>query len=132
MKKNDTLRQARLKWAETLAKRFRRRCMGCGIQQNWLQIHEIERRSHGRKWAHTCNYLLLCVSCHAGPFATMPHAEQLAHKLYWDPEHFDLQAWLRIGDPTLSAPYRVTLREVEMQMQLLGNDDAMRPTDGKG
>lgn len=43
----------------------------------------------------------------------MPHAQQLAYKLIADPECFDLDAWLRLGDPELRAPNRVTMDEVE-------------------
>lgn len=91
------------------------RCMACGESPRWppLAVHEIERRSHApRSWAHRCNYLLVCTACHEGPFATMPHAQQLAYKLIADPEGFDLQAWLRLGDPELRAPNRVTMDEV--------------------
>jgi len=46
----------------------------------------------------------------------MPHARQLAHKLLWDAEAFDLEAWLRIRDPELRAPRRVTLAEVVREL----------------
>lgn len=94
------------------------RCMGCGRTQ-WagaihpLECHEIERRSHAPgRWAALCNLLMLCHGCHAGPFATMGHAKQLAHKLLWDPDHFDLEAWLRLRDQELKAPQRVLYGEV--------------------
>lgn len=90
-------------------------CMSCGGSSSWppLAVHEIERRSHAIKcWGHRCNYLLICQACHAGPFACMPHARQLAFKLIADPAHFDLDAWLRLKDPELHAPERVTMREV--------------------
>jgi hypothetical protein len=90
-------------------------CCGCGraIPRKLLQIHEIERRSQAqRTWGHRSNYLLLCAGCHAGDFDSMPHADQLARKLLHDPEHFDLNVWLKIRDPELRAPQRVTLREV--------------------
>ena len=92
------------------------RCMFCGLSPHWpeLQVHEIERRSQApRTWAQRCNFLLLCQSCHAGPFATMPHAKQLALKYLRDPLHYDLQEWLRIKDPTCRAPARVTQEEVD-------------------
>jgi hypothetical protein len=42
----------------------------------------------------------------------MPHAKQLAFKLIADPCHFDLDTWLRLKDPELHAPGRVTMQEV--------------------
>lgn len=91
-------------------------CMSCGDSSRWppLAVHEIERRSHAIKcWAHRCNYVLLCTSCHAGEFACMPHAKQLAYKLIADPLHFDLPSWLMLRDPELRAPNRVMMSEVE-------------------
>ena len=90
-------------------------CMHCCNPEDWngLQTHEIERRSQAqRTWGHRCNYLLLCERCHAGPFAAMPHSQQLAIKLIRDPNYFDLKEWLRLKDPELKAPERVTLSEV--------------------
>lgn len=43
----------------------------------------------------------------------MPHAQQLAFKMLRDPEHYDLEEWLRIRDPELRAPERVTQQEVD-------------------
>lgn len=113
MKLSAAQQRARQEWAEAAWKRIRV-CMGCGRSPAWYEVHEMERRSQAPKtWAHPCNYLLLCRTCHAGPFATMEHAYQLAHKLYWDKEHFDLEAWLRLKDRELVAPRRVTMEEVE-------------------
>ena len=98
-------------------------CMGCGrTQWSWafypLECHEIERRSHATgRWAALCNLLMLCRDCHAGPFATMQHARQLAHKLFWDSENFDLDAWLRLRDPALLAPNRVTYAEISEHLE---------------
>jgi hypothetical protein len=92
------------------------RCMFCSASPQWpeLQVHEIERRSQApRTWAQRCNYLLLCQPCHAGQFATMPHAKQLALKFVRDRSHYDLQEWLRIKDPIGRAPDRVTQEEVD-------------------
>ena len=98
-------------------------CMGCGRRQ-WagamfpLECHEIERRSHSpHRWAALCNLLMLCRTCHIGPFDTMPHAQQLAHKLHFDPDNFDLEAWLRVRDPELRAPNRVTYGEVAEHLE---------------
>jgi hypothetical protein len=80
---------------------------------NRAEVHEIERKSHApKRWAHRCNYLLLCHQCHSGPFAAMPHAKQLAVKLVRDPNHFELVTWLRLRDPELRAPERVTIADV--------------------
>ena len=49
------------------------------------------------KWGHRCNYLILCHSCHAGPFASMPHAKQLAVKKAKDPQNYDLAAWIELS-----------------------------------
>lgn len=91
-------------------------CMRCGGGAAYfpLSVHEIERRGHApRRWANRANYLLVCVFCHEGAFAAMPHAEQLAWKFHSDPECYDLDVWLRIKDPTLRAPNRVTQAEVD-------------------
>lgn len=114
----DDERRERVAWAVETAHRLRNRCMGCrGAWQHGLQVHEIERRSHApTRWAQPCNYLLLCPVCHGTDFATMCHARQLAHKLYWDAGHFDLQTWLRIRDPELMAPNRILPAEVEVWM----------------
>ena len=95
------------------------KCMVCGWEESrspyrWLETHEIERRSHAQgRWAHRCNYLLLCNQCHREMIPLMLHAEQLAHKLKADPEHFDLDAWLRLRDPDLKAPKRVCMDDIE-------------------
>ena len=91
-------------------------CMYCDAQRDWLplSVHEIERRSHSTKrWASNCNLLLLCTRCHMDYFATMAHAKQLAVKYMKDRLHYDLDAWLRLRDPGLSAPNRVTQVEVD-------------------
>lgn len=44
--------------------------------------------------------------------AAMPHARQLAYKYIHDILHYDLEEWLRIKDPELRAPNRVTEDEV--------------------
>jgi len=95
-------------WACDTATRLNHRCMGCGRQKWNLHIHEIERRSQApRRWCHRSNFLLLCQDCHSGEFDAMAHPRQLAHKLWWDAENYDLDAWLRLRDPELKAPLRV-------------------------
>lgn len=93
-------------------------CMFCGGDGGWigLQVHHIQRRSGAQKSPRIhagFNLLLLCESCHAGPFATMPHAKQLRLKMEVDFEHYNLREWLRIADPELRAPNRITQEEVD-------------------
>lgn len=122
----DAARKTREEWRLSQLQR----CMFCGAVPSWLPlaVHEIERRSHApTRWAAKCNYLLLCEPCHAGPFATMPHARQLAVKLVADSTHFDLQAWLRLKDPLLAAPDRVTASEIkDLAMLFATNPEAFR------
>ena len=91
-------------------------CWVCGGKdyQGWpLETHEIERRSHAPKTCmHECNYFRACKKCHMDDLAAMPHAQQLAYKKEYDPERFDLEQWLRLRDPELRAPNRVTTEEV--------------------
>lgn len=92
-------------------------CMFCGIHEGVsfgpLHIHEIERKGQARdRWGVRCNYLKLCNDCHEGPFASMPHARQLAVKLIKDYQHFDLDKWLLIKHPDGKAPLRVTMLDI--------------------
>ena len=93
-------------------------CMICDWYENsgqyrWLETHEIERRSHApTRWAHRCNYLLLCNQCHHERIPLMSHAEQLAFKWNRDRKHFDLDGWLRLRDPDLNAPNRVSMEDI--------------------
>lgn len=74
----------------------------------------MERRSHAPESRdHGCNYFVVCSVCHQCDLDTMPHAKQLAYKQKWDPRHYDLEAWLRLRDPELKAPERVTQAEVD-------------------
>lgn len=112
--------QERKAWTEWAKSVMSNRCMGCALRPLWLETHEIERRSQAPgRWAHACNYLLLCQNCHMGLFDCMGHAKQLSHKLYWDRLHYDLVAWLKLRDPELEAPLRVTQQEVESHLPLL-------------
>jgi hypothetical protein len=122
----ESIRQDREDWRARKAEL----CMVCGWESGsrsgwgqfkWLETHEIERRSQAAgRWARPCNYLLVCNLCHAGPLAAMPHARQLAHKLAGDAEDFDLEVWLRIRDPDLRAPERVTMDEIREELEGLG------------
>jgi hypothetical protein len=101
-------------WGESM----KRRCMYCllkeGLVTGALQIHEITRRSAApTRWADRSNYLLLCQLCHSGPFAAMEPAKELAVKMLRDPEHYDIDRWLRVQDQWLRAPLRVTQSEVD-------------------
>ena len=107
-------RVARIEWRLSVAES----CMVCQWSEErcgfrWLETHEIERRSHAAgRWAHPCNYLLVCNYCHGDTMPTMSHAEQLAVKFKHDAMNFDLEAWLRLRDPELNAPGRVTMEEI--------------------
>lgn len=113
-------RDDRMSWRDSMPQR----CMVCGWTMGksigpavWLEVHEIQPRSQAAgRWAHHSNYLLTCNHCHANTLASMPHAEQLAIKLVKDADHFDLDAWLRIKDPELRAPDRVTMDDVNAHL----------------
>jgi hypothetical protein len=96
------------------------KCMICGWEEGrssyrWLETHEIEPRSLAQgRWAHRCNYLLLCNHCHHERIPLMSHAEQLAYKIKADRDHFDLDSWLRLRDPELRAPCRVRMEDIEV------------------
>jgi hypothetical protein len=45
--------------------------------------------------------------------AAMPHARQLAYKQRHDKGNYNLDQWLRLRDPELKAPDRVTQGEVD-------------------
>jgi hypothetical protein len=51
--------------------------------------------------------------------AAMPHAQQLAFKHIYDPVNFNREQWLRIRDPSLRAPNRVTQEEIETYISQL-------------
>ena len=110
----------RQEWADA-AYRRQPLCMCCGKKFPWPgpQVHEMERKSQAvRRWAHACNYLLVCEPCHAGPLATMPHVEQLARKYLMDRERFDLETWLtlRVGQQ----PRAITMGDVMQAVGELG------------
>lgn len=44
--------------------------------------------------------------------AAMPHPKQLAYKFLYDDKYFHLEDWLKLRDPELRAPKRVTIEEV--------------------
>jgi hypothetical protein len=52
----------------------------------------------------------------------MPHAKQLAYKQLSDHRHYDLSLWLKIRDPDLRAPKRVTQEDVDAYLDSLGKD----------
>jgi hypothetical protein len=96
-------------------------CMYCGVSGIYgLEVHEIDRKSHARnRWGVRCNYLKLCRTCHANAFASMPHDRQLAVKLICDVDNFDLEEWLRIRDPELRAPDRVTMTDIVQHLRVV-------------
>lgn len=88
-------------------------CLSGGDPWRGLQIHEIERRSHApQRWADYCNYFLTCPTCHEQHLSTMSHARQLAYKWIHDNPNFDLKRWLKLKDPDMEAPDRVTMGEI--------------------
>lgn len=111
----DSIKEDRAVWRAQFS-----RCMYCG-DSDILEVHEIARRSAAtRSWGDPSNYLLLCGAmsrnnCHEKRFATMPAARQLAVKLIRDPWSYSLVDWLRIQDPELKAPDRVTQEEVDRE-----------------
>jgi len=81
--------------------------------KNDIQIHHIERRSQApKRYDVPENLFLVCGDCHTAKFHNRSHAWQLAVKLVWDSENFDLEKWLRIRDPELRSPDRVTLVDI--------------------
>lgn len=120
----ESVKEERVAWA----RRKKQACMACGATNVWpaLQIHEIERRAHcPDTWCHPSNLLYLCEPCHAGDFASMPHARQLAVKWLADPDGFHLMHWLRLKDPLLRAPHRVTMAEVMEWVEVITTEQAL-------
>ncbi len=102
----------RQSWADN-----RRQCWVCGATHHAgfpLETHEMERKSQAphHAWAKEENYFRACKKCHMDDLAAMPHAKQLAYKYIHDILHYNLESWLRIKDPELRAPSRVTEDEV--------------------
>lgn len=111
-----SVKQDREAWRDSMSNC----CMICGAINVWpaLQIHEICPRSAApNRWWHRCNALLLCQQDHDNIWSKSD-AEQLAIKAVCDPVHFDLVAWLRIGDQELRAPDRVTWSDVAAHLQV--------------
>lgn len=122
----ERIKQMRVDWANSKPAK----CMACGAKNVWppLAVHEIERRSHCDEWAHPANLLLICSECHEGPFATMSHAKQLGYKWLADRNDFDLMHWLRLRDPILRAPNRVTMEEIMDWVEVITTDEALGVT----
>jgi hypothetical protein len=100
-------------------------CMRCGIRPGFLEIHEILRRSRCVNWGFRANYLALCGNCHvyfdASNRETM--TEALAIKKIRDPDHYDLNLWLRMRDER--AMEFITDEEVERKIsQIRKTEDA--------
>lgn len=105
------------KWLSSL---FVKKCWICPqfLNERWpttLQVHHIERRAHAIKSRYDIpeNFFLTCLECHNSALDIMPHPLQLNYKMKFDLEHYDLEKWLRIRDPELRAPDRVTQEEVD-------------------
>ena len=106
------------------------RCFICGKREppnpsdfSRLQVQHIERRAHADKSRRNriVNLAKACMSCHAGPLATMAHARQLAFKWRSDIAGYGSLAefvrdFLMIKDPALRAPNRVTVEEVREEL----------------
>ena len=92
-------------------------CWMCGKESYRgfpLETHEIERKSQApSRWASPVNYFRTCKKCHMDDLAAMPHARQLAYKQRHDKENYNLDKWLRLRDPELKAPDRITQGEVD-------------------
>jgi len=106
------LMEDRKEWANCWEK-----CWVCGATHHAgfpLETHEMERKSQAphHAWATKENYFVACKKCHMDDLAAMPHANQLAYKYIHDILHYNLESWLRIKDPELRAPNRVTEDEV--------------------
>ncbi|MCH9838234.1 hypothetical protein K0U83_21405 [bacterium] len=113
-----TGQEGRALWRDYILERHQGRCQLCRTAAA-SEVHEIERRSHAAKtWANVVNYLHLCQDCHHQVIPIMDHAEQLAVKLVTDPEHFALVEWLKLRDPGLRAPERVTMADIANYLEV--------------
>lgn len=99
--------ELKLAWRQS-----QRKCWLCN--KTWAcDLHHVERRSHGSTADQPCNWFAACRECHDGPLAAkVKHPEQLCLKMLADPMHFSLERWLRIADPELRAPCRVTFHDI--------------------
>lgn len=82
------------------------------------QVHHIARKgfiNSVKKYDDPAIFFLICTICHAGDFHNTSRAWQLALKLKYDPERFDLDRYNELCDPTL----RVTQAEVEAEINKL-------------
>ena len=78
---------------ELWAKRFAK-CWACGRHADWIETHEIVRRSETADWRHVANYARLCRECHEeahGGYITK--GVLLTLKLIFDPGGYDLD-WI--------------------------------------
>lgn len=113
-----TGKEGRDLWRDYILELHQGRCQLCRMTAA-SEVHEIERRSHAAKtWANVVNYLHLCQHCHHQIVPMMSHAEQLAVKLVTDPEHFALVEWLKLRDPGLRAPDRVTMADIAEYLEI--------------
>lgn len=91
----DEIKDARNEW-------IAEHCIGkcCAICRTFtprLDCHEMHSRARSpRQWAHPCNYLPVCRTCHSTVVVNMPLTSQLAHKLFADPDNFSLSDISRI------------------------------------
>lgn len=72
------------------------RCAVCMLQTA-LDPHEIITRARATEWCQLFNFLAVCRGCHDVVLIWLPMHVQLALKKLSDPEHYDLQATLRLA-----------------------------------
>lgn len=101
-------------------------CWWCGKKfdsfRHAPQVHHIERRRWcGGRENDRCNLFLVGKQCHDTDLAASDyrlHAATLARKLVYDPDHFNLEDWLRLRDPELTAPERVTWSDIARHLRI--------------
>ena len=123
-----SIRKSRKAWMNEVLARSKTRppkCMDCRSAPRWPghAVHEICPRSMAPyRWWHPCNALLLCSGCHGSVLDNMHDwARQLALKKLFDPEHFDLEAWHLILDPTGRRNEVVTPKDVANEIAKMQN-----------
>ena len=85
------------------------------------QVHHIVPRGFiniVKKYDDPAIFFLICRTCHAGDFHNSKRAWQLALKLKYDPERFDLDRYNELCEPTR----RVTFREIEDALDAMENE----------
>ena len=97
------------------------KCWWCGVElYGRREVHHVERRSHAPRDRrdHPANLFVTCPECHRGVLDFADQSQVLARKMLRDPENFDLKTFLRIADPSLNAPERISLREIVKHLEV--------------